>query len=355
RSGTRYWYRFHDLIRLYAAEKAAQEIPREEADAAVDRMLAEFHEAVRSAVAPPPSEPEEIRRAAGRRESASAYLNVDRLALIEAVELAHRTGHRHTAMELGADVGGYLFDTRRWLDAVRVLKAALESALELGDTEYEVMLRCKLASNLHLVERPQESMAHVMRALQIARELGHRGLEGAVLEHLGAEYSSQGNFEKAVACHRLVLQIVTETGDVPKQASQHCLIGNALEKGGDLDGAVASYNRALLLYRQAGRPVGIATTLRMLGSLYLTELRLYGLAFDHYAEAQAIYRDTGYRYDEADMWDMLGTTCLEAGEIQPAKLSWESALRLANHIAYRQLAEHVKRMLRSIEAHDEPP
>src|SRR5262249_7498286 len=152
RSGTRYWYRFHDLIRLYAAEKAAQEIPREEADAAVDRMLAEFHEAVRSAVAPPPSEPEEIRRAAGRRESASAYLNVDRLALIEAVELAHRTGHRHTAMELGADVGGYLFDTRRWLDAVRVLKAALEAALELGDTEYEVMLRCKLASNLHLGE-----------------------------------------------------------------------------------------------------------------------------------------------------------------------------------------------------------
>lgn len=346
RSDTRQWYRFHDLIRLYATEKVAQEIPTEVADAAVERMMVEFYEAARSYVAQPPSEPEAARRTVVEcRDAASAWLNQDYLALVEAVELAHRTGRRHTAVRLGSDAYHYLFDTRRWPEAVRVLEAALESALELGDIEYEATLRCDLVKVLGFVGREQESGPHLMRALQIARELGHRRFEGVVLGHLGFMYSAQGNFTKAIEYHGDALEIATETGFVQEQASQHVLIGTALENSGNFDGAVVSYNRGIHLYRQIGKLISAAFALRMLGGLYLTRLNRYDLAFDHYIEAQQIYSDAGHWYDEADMWDMLGLTCLRAGDTRLARQGWQAALLLADRIGYQDLAEHVTRML----------
>jgi tetratricopeptide (TPR) repeat protein len=340
-SEARHWYQFHDLIRLYASRKSEEEDSPGEVDDAVDRMLMEFYSSVAHAVDDLSSRsPEE----AERRQGASTWLRMEHLTLIEAVELAHRTGRHLCAAMLADRFKSYLRNIRRWADAARVLEFGLKSAVERGGTEYEATLRCDLAVTLGFLDRRQEAIGHLTRALQIARELGDRRFEAVMLMELGRAHQRLGDTAKAGECYRTALEIFTEAGDNVYRANVLLHIGTLSLDANDADSAVDTYNRALNLFHQTNSLGNIAATKRLLASVYLNQLDRLDLAFDHYDEARQFYHDIGDHHNEADMWYEIGLICVRDGRSDVAQSSWRVAMLLARHIDYDDLVEHLELM-----------
>jgi tetratricopeptide (TPR) repeat protein len=344
-SETRSWYRFHDLIRLYAVQKSEEEDSPKEVDDAIGRMLVELYEVADNCVDLLSEKHGVSPEAAERRKSASAWLHIERQTMVEAVELAHRSGRQLHTMLLANPVSRYLRDTRRFADAARVLELGLDSAVEQGNTSREATLRCDLANALRFLNRKQESLGHLTRAVQISRELGNRKFEGVMLMELGEAHRGLGDTAKAIEHYRVGLEIATEAGDAQWQGNVQMCIGAAREDIDDFDGAVDSFNRALRLFHQTDSLSGIASTHRVLAAVYLERLRRYDLAFDHWDEARQICKDIGDLHSEAEIWYMLSLTCLRADWRQLAQTAWQAAMLLAKKIEYHGLVEDLEFIL----------
>jgi tetratricopeptide (TPR) repeat protein len=336
------WYRFHDLVRLYAGLKLGEEGSPEQVTDAVDRMLAAYVNTACAAVNC--WENRTSAESAQLSEPASAWLAMERQALITVAAVAHHSGQHELMRMLAVPMSQYLEETKRWADAGYILTMAVQSALQHGDAEIEARTRFSLASALWFLGERREGVLHLTEALRIARDLGNRPFEGEVLQLLGAVYQGLGETGKSAECRNAALKIAAETGDIQQQAALHCSIGAGLDKSGDLEGAVACYKHALDLSHQASSPAGIATVKRLMAGMYLDSLDSLDLAYEQYQEAFDIYRDVEDYHNAADVWYQLGLVCLRAGELELAEQEWQGAILLARHLEYEDLIQRLEVM-----------
>jgi tetratricopeptide (TPR) repeat protein len=86
---------------------------------------------------------------------------------------------------------------------------------------------------------PQEACTSCDAALTIARDLGDRGLEGAVLITLGCAAAMLGEYERAAQIFDRALTIVRELGDCWSEAECCWHYGLMLVCQGNREGALA--------------------------------------------------------------------------------------------------------------------
>ncbi|WP_431974394.1 NB-ARC domain-containing protein [Micromonospora haikouensis] len=342
-SDIRGWYQFHDLIRLYAAEKSAQEDSPEEVDDAIERMLVEYYAIAEECLDKLSSRHDNLADIVEHRNTFSTWLAIERPALIEVVDIAQRYGSHLFAAQLASNVSRYLRDTRRWAEAATMVEMGIRSARQRYP-EYEATLRCDLASALVFLGREQECLGHLTRAAEIAATLGNRRLEGVIMLELGAEHSRLGNIATSLEHYRAALQIAVDASDVLQQGNIQISIGAALEKAGNVGGALDQFNRGLLLFHQADARSSIASTERLIAGVYLNRLNRHDLACDHYLEAQKICRDIGDHHSEAEIWHQLCRICIRDGNLEMATTAWRSAMLLASRIDYGDLIKDLELM-----------
>jgi tetratricopeptide (TPR) repeat protein len=345
------WYRFHDLIGLYALQMVEQEDSPEEKNDAVDRMLVELYDFIDEGL-------DKLRKGDGELTEAAttlAVLREERSTLIGAVELAHRSGRHDLTVLLAERAGNYLQEVRQWADAARMFELAVASALIGEHTEHEATLRVDLASTLVFLRSHQECVEHLSRALEIGRDIGHRGFLGVVLRELGAAYHRLEETAKSIEYFRLALEIATETENVQEQGTIFINIGSTLQDAGDVAGAVEHYNRALSIFRRAGSRGSVAATQRLLAGVYLESLGEYDVAFDLYWEAMKTYEDLGDLHSAADIWYQLGHVCLRGGRPETAGKAWRTAALIAKRIDYADMVKDAELMLTTHDLTEDGP
>ncbi|MBT2228200.1 tetratricopeptide repeat protein [Nonomuraea sp. NEAU-A123] len=373
--------RFHDLLRAYAGERAAEEEPAEELWRAVHRLLdfylhtadqadrALYPHRRRAAVdvAHPPSDLSSV----SDPRSAAEWLRAERINLVMCVRHSAERGFPEHAVRLSQAVATYLERSAHWEDAARVHELARRACQEVGDREGEARVELELSlvrsrtghyaeafehavnglgafralddrrgeadalDHLALVHwlsgRNREALAYAEEALALFRAVGDRHGEGNALLHAGIALSSLRRTEEAVAFFESSLEIVEEIGDVATKAMLLNNFGELHLNRGDHREALRLFRDALAMMREEGWRQNEAVALNNVAGVMVHEGRR-DEALHFYREALSIYRETGDRRNEADALSNIGSMYLDTGLTAEALIHFQKALAISGDI-----------------------
>jgi len=307
-------YRFHDLLRAYAAERALAEEPEPVRDGAVRRVLDWYLHTVASMARIVSPNREQIPLGpAGREYLPLAFSAVDealnwceeeRGNLVAAARLAAASGLDEIAWQL--PVAALSFFNRRTYRAewVATHQVALDSARRAGDQAAEAWVlnnlgivhgqlglpeatgyieqalairrrlgdergEAQLANNLantYLLLRRFDDLDPFQAALDIQRRLGYRFGEAVAVNNLGEAYLHRGQLAEATDCLQQARRIFAEVGDAHGEGFALHFLGQALLGSGRTGEALGCLTEAARIRRSGGERLGEAQTLRQLGS-----------------------------------------------------------------------------------------
>ncbi|MFI9011540.1 tetratricopeptide repeat protein [Actinosynnema sp. NPDC053489] len=204
-------WRMHDLVRLYAEERAAADTGADRPAAARDRVHA--HYAARATAA---------NRWSGRRSlvtdeeerrhrEAVAWWDGEAPAVVAAVVAAHRDGRHDVVLRLAEALSGHLENRHRLDDAVLVGRTALDSARHLDVTA--VRRASSLLGNAYrLAHRYRDAIPLLEEACRLSEEDTEEA--GAHLHNLGLAHFRNGDFAEAERCHARDYRICRRQGRV---------------------------------------------------------------------------------------------------------------------------------------------
>ncbi|WNV86387.1 BTAD domain-containing putative transcriptional regulator [Umezawaea sp. Da 62-37] len=343
-------YRLHDLVRLFALERAVEEESPEERVAVVERVLGGWIWLVGQIdeTVPPvmpsvqstfllgrPVDPEIALRVVARPYE---WFRAEEEALTAAVELAAELDLDAIAVELatalsGSAFGGHhrIFDDPfgSWR---RTHDAALTAARRNGNVLGEATLLAGLGQLHYELDDFPQSRALLGQALSVFRSAGDVRGEATTLAALGGACREQGYLPEAL--HFLDQAGRAWAGLDEPLATAHVrrLAGTVLLEMGDYPGTHAALTEALALFARAGSRRGEGLALR--------NLSLYHRARDEWARAEefaraalAIFEQTEDRILVAYTERALAKTLLRRGDSATARRLTENALAVCRALA----------------------
>ena len=362
-------YAFHDLIRLYAAERVAAVETAAERNAATDRLLdwylAGADAGARTLYPNRPRLPVPVPPwpAFDADADALGWLDSERAGLAAAAALAAgRPATRPIAWMLADSLRGYFWLRMcavEWLAAAEAGLAAARSAPDpAGRAAAELCL-----ADLHRQQgRYEVSIEHYTRAAALARSCGWEDGEGIVLTNLGTAYLWLGRLPEAAASWHRRVELATRTGGSRGAAIAFGNLGLVYWLQGDLERAADNQARALALHRELGSRQNEAVNLANLGEAYHLLGRL-DEAEEHLTRALALHREVGDRGAEAETLRVLAAVGMDRGEHARALELVTDAVALAAATGHRPVetnalntlgAVHVRtgRPAAALEAHE---
>jgi tetratricopeptide (TPR) repeat protein len=291
-------YRMHDLIRLFAAERALVDSPHSR-EVALQRVVDFYlHTAYAGDRLIDPERPAQIDlgrpvpgcvpRTLTDPKVALAWFDAEQHCLLAAQRSAARQGWYARTWQLAWTLSSFLYLGGLLRDYVAVWRTGLAAADQLDDVG--------------------------------TRGLAHRLLGQACTFAFTASAEAVDNLSQA-------LTFAEQTGDVPEQAHTHRALSWAWDKQGDSRQALTHARKALDLYEVVGNSVWKARALTMLGWLH-AQHGDYGRANTYCTEALALVREHRHREGEADTVDCLGYVAQRAGEYTDAVEHYHQALEL---------------------------
>jgi DNA-binding SARP family transcriptional activator len=327
-------YRFHDLLRVYAAERADAEEPQEDRDAAIgrvltwylhaaaaaDRLIAPHRDQVQLDPLPPSCQPPPP---FADIESALDWCEAERPNLVAGTRHAAAAGLDDVAWKLPVVADGFLYRRSHWADCIATHHIALDAARRIGDRKAEAWV----LNNLGMAfgdQRMDEAIGCFEQALAIRREIGDRRGEAQAANNLAYTYQNLRRFEEAVGPLLHALDVQRQVGHRYGEASTLCNLGEVYLELGRVADAIGCTQDALTIAREIGSRRVEAYAKYNLGRAYL------GLGRDHEAvgfhqEALAMHRAVGNRHGEAQGLKHLGSAQRHAGRLGDARESWVRA------------------------------
>jgi tetratricopeptide (TPR) repeat protein len=306
------WYRFHDLLRVYATERAEaeeDESARGEAVARLLRWYLDTAEAAANAVSPGrylmPREPataDYLPLDFATIEDALAWYGDERANVVIATRQAAATGLHDVAWRLPPTLFPVFNRWNNWADCVTThrvaadsarvaedrlgeawvlnqlgfaltklheaeafghLERALEIRREFGDTLGEARTAIALGEAHKNMEGPGEAaLTNVRRAVDLLRPLGVSSILGVAINNLGDLYYELGDLDSAAKCF-------AESRDMGGQAEGYALdnLGCVYRDLRRPDDAIASFGESVLKHRASGQLRAEARALKHLGEV----------------------------------------------------------------------------------------
>jgi len=328
-------YRFHDLLRLYAAERSEQDDPALENSAAISRLLDYYLDNARNAdhhLDPQLADPGPARLIG--RPAALAWLDAERPNLVAAVSLAADTGHDTHARDIPLAMFGF-FDLRKhWAAWIATHQIALSATRRLGDRRGEGVVLNNLGVAYRQRRRFSESLACHAEALNISESTSDRHGEGRALNSSGITYRDLRQFDDALACHQRALAIYRDISGRHGEAEALYNLGITYEELRRFDDAVACFQPALTLYRDVGDRYGEGWVVDGIGIAH-GELRRFDDAIDSFRQSLAIRREVGDRHGEGYTLTNLGMTYGKLMRFGDALDTLEQSLAIRREIGDR--------------------
>lgn len=339
-------YRFHDLLRFYATERAQDEEPAESRAQAVRRLLEWYLHAADSAAdivaphryridsglpAPPKAPATWTAPALATNEEALDWYDAERANLIAASRQAAQSGLHDVAWRLPTALFPVFNRRDNWTDCIASHRIALDSARLDGNRLAEGWASANLGQALARL-RDKEALGHLKQALAIRRELGDdRGAAQATLNVADAYLQIEGP-EVALEHFQRSAQVLRELGDPSLLGIGLNNLGEVYLDLGRLDEAMDCFGKSW----EVASPVaahGPAHTLHNMGRVYLEKGHPQE-AIDKLRESVELHQSTGEVRGQAIACKLLGQAYRDAGETIAAREAWTRALAL-----YRQVGE----------------
>jgi DNA-binding SARP family transcriptional activator/tetratricopeptide (TPR) repeat protein len=330
-------YRFHDLLRVYARERAAAEDRPEALAKGRDRLLTWYLHTTIAAVysitprrsnLPAVPEPGSCSPSPfGSAAAALGWLDSERENLIAATAIAAASGPAAAAWQLPVFLHVYFERRGHFADWITTHEAALDAARQARDRAGQAWILNSLAAALILLDRPADAVTHLRQAASLHREAGQGNGLANSLNSLGVTYSQFGDTGRSVRYLQRALALRHEAGDLHGEAMTLANLAMVHQLAAQLGLALGYAEQAVLVARQAGNGRLYGGTLSNLGDMLRATGRL-DEAIDVLGQAVSIEHETGTQLEEAEAFRYLGRAYAERGQADQARDAWVKALSL---------------------------
>ncbi|WP_104476806.1 tetratricopeptide repeat protein [Actinokineospora auranticolor] len=245
-------YRFHDLIRLHAADRARAE-EGERASAAAVRRMADWylHSAAAATAKTTPhrtgfhvdvaQEPVDPTEFTGHGDALD-WLDTERTNLLAVAGEAMDRGWAPTTWQIADAMWGLFLYRQHYGDWLRFDTLAIQAAQSAADRAAEALASDRVALLHHALRRNDEALTHMARARSWWQESGDRHRAAGSLERFGFVYLDQGEVELALRHFRGALAGYRELDQSRSVGLALISVGRAL-LAADRPGEAAGYLR----------------------------------------------------------------------------------------------------------------
>ena len=344
-------YKFHDLLRVYASERAVADLPGPEREAAVDRLLGWYMrtaDAAGAAVSPrsrynmplddgDPDAPPLVFAAA---QQALAWYDSERANVLAATRQAAAAGRHDIAWRLPVPLF-LVFDSRgAWADCIASHRVALDSARQEGNRQGEAWVLNNLGLALGAT-RDSEAIACLERSLALRHEIGDRAGEAQAAGNLADAYSRLGRNEEAIELFRRARDLNRDVGNRYGEGVAQTNLGAALLELDRASEAVAPLEQARATFGEIPYLDGVGYASYHLGRCYRS-LGRGQQALDCLRQALSSHQAAGNRHRQAFTLRALGAMQAENGQAAQARQSWTEALTIFTELGDETQAAQVR-------------
>ncbi|MEV4026545.1 BTAD domain-containing putative transcriptional regulator [Actinosynnema sp. NPDC050801] len=351
-------FRMHDLVRLYADERARHDEPAESLVPAVRRLVDHYlHTALAAqqhmdhsgaVLVLSPAVPGSGPLSFDTDKAAMTWYDEEHQVILDTQRTAARYGWDLQVWQFAEVLRSY--QLRRPPDPAdgrATWEQALGAAERLGDRRLAAKCHRFLG---HIAARHDfgpQAIEHLRQAVGLLEDSGDE-LEQA-RTHLAFAWVLERHGDDAAALdHSLAaLPLFRSSGSRPGEADALNAVGWYQSRLGRLDEAAEHCGLALALYRESGDRNGEANTLESLGFIAHNAGR-HDIAIDHYEQALRLFREDESAYQEADTLVRMADAHLARGAHCEARRTWEAALVLLHRQSRSLEAADVERSLRSL-------
>lgn len=338
-------YQLHDLMRLYARERAESEEPAAARYAALRRLVSSYLASARAATRR--LHPAEARRAgppdAGNEvtfatpAAALAWTEDNLTNLVETVR--HVTDLPgdvpedllRLVVELVSALFRPLANRGHSPRRIELCRLAERAARRAGDPAGEAQALEDLGTLCGQVGRLHEALVHLRLALARWRALADPvGTAGALIG-IGITYRQLGRFDEAIMNLERAAAIGRAAGHHASEIGALNQLGLAYQGAGDFAAAIERQTRGLDICRRIGDRHGEAIARANLGWAYQRSGRP-GTALPLHREALALFRERGDRYNEAEQLWAIGLVYRAGGDDDRARPAWRRSIVMLREI-----------------------
>ncbi|MEV6908158.1 BTAD domain-containing putative transcriptional regulator [Amycolatopsis sp. NPDC051071] len=337
-------YQTHDLLRLYATERARAEDDAGERDAARRRLFGWYLATVTAAAARITPQILRLREAAEFGETgvvfdddakALEWLEAERADLVAIVHDAAAQGPHRVVWLLADALRGFFWLRRHSVDWIAVARAGLAAAVVDGASRGRIAALQSLAQVSRALGDYTAAIKHYTRALELAAAERWPEAEAAARGNLAGVHWELGALDEAVAELDRAIELNSRMGwEAGLSANLHN-IGTLLRELGKPREAAQRLAEALALAERTGNRTGAAHVHTTLGEVYLDLGRLTE-ARESLSKGVSLHRENGGRYGETTALGTLAALCAETGEFAEAAEHAEAMLELARETGDRR-------------------
>ncbi len=334
-------FRFHDLIRDYAAARAARADPEAEQRQAVSRLLDYYlHTAGRAARVLHPlrhrtpvlvSHVPAGGPALGTAEDAEGWLEAEWRNILQAARYAGRHEWQQKCADLADLVADFMEVKAYWDEAIAAHTVALQASRDLADPARIARAALALSAVRQQTGRHDAAIALAGEAAAIYRLLADRGGEAVSLDHIGLAHQRTARSREALAYFSEARILYRAADDQRGVADTLSHSGIACWHLGRYPEAQEHLRAALSLYQKVSDRRGEAKVLNNLGRVHLYNGH-HRDALDAYQESLQIFREIGGAQNEAILYHNIGSVHHYKGQHEKALAACRRALEIYRDI-----------------------
>ncbi|OJF10723.1 AfsR/SARP family transcriptional regulator [Couchioplanes caeruleus] len=325
----------HDLLRLYARQRAEAEEPVEARDAAIGALFDWYMDHARAAAQvlhphmmrladqelPPPSTRFED------HDAAISWLDDERPNLVAVVAAAAAHGKPSTAWRLADVLRGYFWLKGHIVDWLHTAQAGVTAASAHDDLRGKAAAHVSLGFAHYSRGRCQQAIEHYRAALECSRRAGWEAGQATALGNIGLALTTAGDLRSAIEALHPAADIDRRLGRRSGLATTLCALGQVSARLGHAQQAVHYLREALSLYQETDSLSGQAMALGGLAHA-LCLLGRHEEAAPLATRSLDIYRKAGDADGTAATMDLLARVHHRAGRHHEALDQAVAALEL---------------------------
>jgi DNA-binding SARP family transcriptional activator len=331
----------HELLRAYAAERAAADETADQREAARGRLLDHYVRTARagsarlypgrSQVQSPPERPHVIPEEFKTYEAVLEWFAAENRVLRAVHAVAAESGRDDCCWTLAWYWSPILLRSGQTPEVAALQRTSLACALRLRDPVALAHVHYELGHVSGRLGDYEEGQAHLTQALELFVMLND-GVNIAQARHgLAALLNRQGRYAEALEHAKEGLRLRRSFATPAMVAYSENAVGWLYAHLGQYAEALRHCGHALELHRESGSRSGAADTLDSIAYVY-EQLADTEQALAHYEQAVDIYRSIGDPEGESQSLIMLGDVQLAAGQRSAAGQSWQQAAAVLSRI-----------------------
>lgn len=353
-------YRMHDLIRLYAAERAHYDHSQDSRDVALKRVV-DFYLHTANAgerLLYPYSEPIELHELApgcvphalDDLTVTLAWFDNEHPCLLAAQVLAEEQGWDTAVWQLAWTLNSFHYRRGLLRDSVAVWQVALAATERLGELATQSLAHHLLGHVCSRAGKYAEALDHLRQALALAEQTNDRYRQASGHYGLAWCWAHQGDYQRAFTYATHALRLTQAQGQPEWVADALNTVGWCHARLGHHQQARSFCEHALTLFRQHHHREGEADALDSLGYI-AHRTGQHSDAIGYYHQALTLFLDLDNFYDKADTLARLGDTYADLDWRAQARDTWQQALELYRAQHRTAEAQRIQRKLAALDEH----